>query len=141
MFEKDYIMRMIHQLIRVLLELFGLKQKGSYEEAYELIDLTLQQFTGLSSKMINDFDEESLLAFLSPSGNLNYERCFVVGVLLKQEGDLLYEQNSKQESISRYRKSYALLTKVKNTSYAEMLPQMDGIFIELESRLAEKQNN
>jgi len=54
---------------------------------------------------------------------------------------LLYEQNSKQESISRYRKSYALLTKVKNTSYAEMLPQMDGIFIELESRLAEKQNN
>ena len=135
MFEKDYIMRMIQQMIRVLLHLFGLKEKGSFEEAYDLIDLTLQQFTGLSSKMIEDFDEESLLAFLSPGGNLNLERCFVVGVLLKEEGDILFGQNYTREGLVRFKKSFALLAKVKNTSYAEMLPQMDKIYKELEEKI------
>lgn len=135
MYEKDYIMRMIQQMIRVLLHLFGLKQSGSYEEAYDLIDLTLQQFTGLSSKMIEDFDEESLLAFLSPGGNLNLERCFVVGVLLKEEGDILFNQNYTREALVRYKKSFALLAKVKNTSYAEMLPQMDRIYKELDDKI------
>jgi hypothetical protein len=136
MFEKDYIMRMIQQMIRVLLEIFGLREKGSFEEAYELIDLTLQQFTGLSSKMIDDFDEESLLAFLSPGGNLNLERCFVVGVLLKEEGDILFRQNYTREGLARYKKSFALLGKVKNTSYAEMLPQMDRIYKELDEKIS-----
>jgi hypothetical protein len=136
MFEKDYIMRMIQQMIRVLLKLFGLREQGSFEEAYDLIDLTLQQFTGLSSKMIDDFDEESLLAFLSPGGNLNLERCFVVGVLLKEEGDILFRQNYSKEGLVRYKKSFALLEKVKNTSYAEMLPQMDKIYKELEEKLS-----
>ena len=128
-------MRMIQQMIRVLLELFGLRQKGSYEEAYEVIDLTLAQFTGLSSKIINDFDEESLIKYLSPAGNLNYEKCFVVGILLKEEGELLFKQNRIEEGFNRFRKSYALLEKIRNTSYAELLPQMDNIFADLENRL------
>ena len=135
MYEKDYIMRLIQQMVRILLELFGLRQKGSYEEAYEVIDLTLAQFTGLSSEVINDFDEESLITYLSPSGNLNYEKCFVVGILLKEEGELLFRQNRIEEGFTRFRKSYALLDRVRNTSYAEMLPQMDSIFAELENRL------
>lgn len=141
MYEKDYIMRMIQQMVRVLLEIFGLKQKGSLEEAYDLIDMTLQQFTGLSSKMINDFDEENLLNFLSPSKNLNYEKCFVVGILLKEEGDLLFKQNMNNEGLNRFRKAYALLDKVRNSSYAEMLPQMESIYADLNNRLAQNEKN
>ncbi len=135
MYEKDYIMRLIQQMIKVLLELFGLRQKGSYEESYELIDLTLQQNTGLSSEMINNFDDESLIAYLSPSGNLNYEKCFVTGILLKEEGELLFKQNMNEEGLSRFKKAYALLGKVRNTSYSDMLPQMKSIFADLENRL------
>jgi hypothetical protein len=135
MYEKDYIMRMIQQMIKVLLELFGLRQKGSYEESFELINLTLQENTGLSSEMINSFDEESLIAYLSPSGNLNFEKCFVVGILLKEEGEILFKQNSIEEGFTRFRKSYALLDRVRNTSYAEMLPQMNSIFADLENKL------
>lgn len=135
MYEKDYIMRMIQQMVRILLELFGLRQKGNYEESYELISLTLQQNTGLSSEMINSFDEENLIAFLSPSGNLNYEKCFIIGILLKEEGEILFKQNINDEGLKRFRKSYALLKRVRNTSFAEMLPQMKGIFADLESRL------
>ena len=135
MYEKDYIMRMIRELIRVLLEIFGLRQKGSYEEAYEVIDLTLQQFTGLSSKMINDFDDERLLSFLSPSGNINYEKFLVVGILLKEEGELFFNRNMNKEGLERFQKAYTLLDKIRNSSYAEMLPQMNGILSDLESRL------
>lgn len=135
MYEKDYIMRLIQQMVRILMELFGLRQKGSYEEAYELIDLTLQQFIGLSSKMINDFDEQSLIDFLKPSGSLNYEKCFVAGILLKEEGELLLQQNMKEQALERFRKAFALLEKVRSTSYAELLPQMDNIFADLEKKL------
>lgn len=135
MYEKDYIMRMIEQMIRVLLEIFGLRQKGSFEEAFEVIDMTLEKYTGLSSKMIDEFDSSSLVAYLSPGGNLNHERCFVVGVLLKEEGDVLFELNKSSDAMARYRKSLDLLNLVKGTLYADMLPDMNKIFSELTEQL------
>src|SRR5512138_1788580 len=102
MYEKDYIMRMIEQMIKVLLEIFGLRQAGSFEEAFEVIDMTLEKYTGLSSKMIDEFDSNSLIAYLSPGGNLNHERCFVTGVLLKEEGDVLFASNKTSEALTKY---------------------------------------
>jgi len=136
MYEKDYIMRMIEQMIKVLLEIFRLRQKGSFEEAFEVIDMTLEKYTGLSSKMIDEFDSQSLIAYLSPRGNLNLERCFVVGVLLKEEGDVLFELKKTSDALSRYRKSLELLNLVKNTAYAEMLPDMNNIFKDLINKLS-----
>lgn len=140
MYEKDYIMRMIMQMVKVLLALFHLKQKDGYEEAFDLIDLTLQRFTGLSSKLINEFDTESLISFLSPGGNLNYEKCFVIGVLLKEEGDFLYNKKLKDDAMKRYEKSFALLSKVKNTEYMEYLPGSDNIFTDLQNKIALMKN-
>lgn len=128
-------------MVRILLELFGLRQKGSYEEAYELIDMTLKQFIGLNSKMVNDFDEQSLIDFLKPSGRLNYEKCFVAGILLKEEGELLLKQNMNLQAKERFKKSLALLENVRNTSYAELLPQMESIFRDLERKLALDEND
>jgi hypothetical protein len=135
MYEKDYIMRMIEQMIKVLLEIFGLRQKGSFEEVFEVIDMTLEKYTGLSSKMIDEFDSSSLIAYFSPGGNLNLERCFVVGVLLKEEGDALYELKKIHDAVRRYNKSLALLNLVKDTAYAEMLPDMNSIFKDLIKKL------
>ncbi len=136
MYEKDYIMRMIEQMVKVLLEIFGLRQKGSFEEVFEVIDMTLEKYSGLSSKMIDEFDSSSLIAYFSPGGNLNLERCFVVGVLLKEEGDALFELRKTPDAMNRYRKSLALLNLVKDTVYAEMLPDMNDIFKDLFNKLS-----
>jgi len=141
MYEKDYIMRMIMQMVKVLLALFHLKQKDGYEEAFDLIDLTLQRFTGLSSKMIGEFDAESLVSFLSPGGNLNQEKCFVIGVLLKEEGDFLLNKKLKTDALERYEKSFALLSKVKESEYMEFLPDSGNIFDDLKSKIALMKNN
>ena len=140
MYEKDYIMRMILQMSKVLLELFHLRQMGLYEESFDFINLTLQKYTGLSSKLINEFDKESLIAFLSPGGNLNYEKCFVIGVLLKEEGDVFYSKNLKSDAVKRYEKSFALLSKVKNTEFMEFLPDSGNIFDDLKSKIALMEN-
>lgn len=141
MYEKDYIMRMIMQMVKVLLALFHLKQKDGYEEAFDLIDLTLQRFTGLSSKMIGEFDAESLVSFLSPGGNLNQEKCFVIGVLLKEEGDFLLNKKLKNDALERYEKSFALLSKVKDSDYMEFLPGSGNIFDDLKSKIALTENH
>ena len=143
MYEKDYIMRMIMQMVKVLLAIFHLRQKGGYEEAFDLIDLTLQKYTGLSSKLINEFDTNNLIAFLSPGGNLNLEKCFVIGVLLKEEGDVLFDRKLKADAMKRYEKSKALLSKVKNTEYMEFLPDSDNIFDDLINKmnLTDSQNS
>lgn len=141
MYEKDYIMRMITQMTKILLELFHLRQLGLYEESFDFIDLTLQRFTGLSSKLIDEFDTESLVSFLSPGGNLNLEKCFVIGVLLKEEGDVFYDQNLKDDAVKRYEKSFALLARVRNTEFMEFLPDSGNIFDDLKSKIALMKNH
>ena len=113
---------------------------GLYEESFDFINLTLQKYTGLSSELINEFDKESLIAFLSPGGNLNYEKCFVIGVLLKEEGDVFYSKNLKSDAVKRYEKSFALLSKVKNTEFMEFLPDSGNIFDDLKSKIALMEN-
>ena len=122
MYEKDYIMRMIMQMVKVLLAIFHLRQKGGYEEA---------------------FDTDNLIAFLSPGRNLNLEKCFVIGVLLKEEGDVLFDRKLKADAMKRYEKSKALLSKVKNTEYMEFLPDSDNIFDDLINKmnLTDSQNS
>ena len=131
------------QMSKILLELFHLRQMGLYEESFDFINLTLQKYTGLDSKFINEFDTESLVAFLSPGGNLNLEKCFVIGVLLKEEGDVLFDRKLKADAMKRYEKSKALLSKVKNTEYMEFLPDSDNIFDDLINKmnLTDSQNS
>ena len=88
MLQEDYMIRMIRLAVSALLTIFGLKKSGSYQQAIDLIAVTLTQLTGMDDRLISRLDDASLLAVLSNNQGPDYDRMLVVADLLKESGDV-----------------------------------------------------
>ncbi len=105
MFQKDYVLRLIEQLVKTLAIIFQLKKKEQYQEALSIIDQSFQQWLGLNSKLINSFSHKDLIEMLSLNKVLGVTKCIMLAELLKEEGDIYDAQGASGESYQRYLKS------------------------------------
>jgi len=108
MMQRDYLLRMIEQLSRVLTRILNLRQAKDYEGALTLIDEVFKQTLGLSSEFINSLSNETLLAMLTSLGTLNVEKCFLAATLLKAEGEIENDQDKPDEGYYCYLKALHL---------------------------------
>ena len=83
MMQKDYILRMIQQLSKVLIHILHLREIKDYEGALTYIDDVFKQALGFSSDLINSVPDETLLAMLTSFDVLDIEKCFLTANLLK----------------------------------------------------------
>lgn len=88
MLQEDYIIRMIRLAVAALASVLGLKTAGSYQQAQDLIAVTLTQLTGMDGRLLNSLDDGSLLAVLSNRQGLDYDRVLIVADLLKEDGEI-----------------------------------------------------
>jgi hypothetical protein len=102
MLTDDYLIRMINLAIAALLRITGLKKKEDYEEALQLIDLTLEQLVGLRSNLIRHMEDEKLFYVLTRQDRLDTQRLELIADLLQQEGDIFAIQNRLVESREDY---------------------------------------
>jgi hypothetical protein len=105
MLTDDYLIRMINLAIAALLRITGLKKKEDYEEALQLIDLTLEQLIGLRSNLIRHMEDEKLYYVLTRQDRLDTQRLELIADLLQQEGDILAIQNRLLESREDYNRA------------------------------------
>ena len=108
MIRQDYIMRMIEQLVRVLMEAAALKKAKKYTEALLTVDQALQQLSGFDSKFVNSLPDDSLIALLKTGDALDADKCIIVADLLDIEGDIYEVQDQLQESYYRHLKALNL---------------------------------
>src|SRR6266699_3131580 len=108
MMQKDYILRMIQQLSRVLIHVLHLREVKDYDGALTYIDDVFKQALGFSSDLINSVPDETLLAMLTSFDVLDIEKCFLVANLLKAEGDIYVDQGDFDTSYYRYLRSLYL---------------------------------
>ena len=108
MIRQDYIMRMIEQLVRVLVEAAALKKAHKYTEALLTIDQALQQLSGFDSKFVNSLPDDSLIALLKTGDALDADKCIIVADLLDIEGDIYEVQGQLEESYYRHLKALNL---------------------------------
>ena len=88
MVRKDYILRMIEQIVAVIHELAGLKIAQNYAAALGLLDATYPRLTGLDGDVLRNAAPETLLQLLSFGGVLDANRCIAAAELLKEDGDI-----------------------------------------------------
>jgi hypothetical protein len=108
MMQKDYILRMIQQLSRVLIHILHLREIKDYGGALTYIDDVFKQALGFSSDLINSVPDETLLAMLTSFDALDIEKCFLAANLLKAEGDIYVDQGDFDTSYYRYSRSLYL---------------------------------
>ena len=132
MMQKDYILRMIQQLSRVLIQILHLREIKDYEGALTYIDDVFKQALGFSSDLINSVPDETLLAMLTSFDVLDIEKCFLVANLLKAEGDIYVDQEDFDTSYYRYSRSLYLFLAILSSDSGINDPD---IFLEVEGLL------
>ena len=105
MINKDYILRIAERFGRELAILMRLRERNQLEEALIRIDELYLNSLGLTIGFVHSISEEVLLTLISPMGALDSEKCLLVAMLLKFEGDLYDDSGKSDEAFYKYVKS------------------------------------
>ncbi|HEY0752590.1 MAG TPA: DUF6483 family protein [Ktedonobacteraceae bacterium] len=105
MAQRDYILRMFEEMSRAIAQIVYQREMKDYHASHELIDQQFRQTLGMGSGFIQALSDETLLALLTTLGVLNTEKCWLVALLLKAEGDLHADEHDESKSYYSYLKA------------------------------------
>ena len=94
MFQQDYILRQIQEIIQVIARIIGLREEGSYEEARSHIETALLGVWNLHRKDLLDLSEERLKELCIVEGAFHTQFAIALADLLKEDG-VIYEEEGK----------------------------------------------
>ena len=137
MSQRDYILRITEEFGSVLAQILYDKQYKDYAAAHKLIDEQSKQIFGMGIGFMRSVPEETLLSMLTSFDVLDTEKCWLLALLLKAEGDIYEEQGNTSESYYSYVRSLDLFLEVLSletgSSEKSVVPEID----ELLSRLSD----
>lgn len=88
LFNQDYIMRMIEQLVAGIARIMRLKEEDRLEECEDLLSDTLRTFYGLNERSVDMMPHDDLVAIASLGGLPDAERCALLAQLIMEKADL-----------------------------------------------------
>ena len=112
MSQRDYILRIAQELGSVLAQVLYNRQIKDYAAAHKLIDEQSKQIYGMGIGFMRSVPEETLLSMLTSFDTLDTEKCWLLAILLKAEGDIYEDQDSASESYYSYIRSLNLFLEV-----------------------------
>ena len=115
MFEKDYIIRIIHQFAQMLALILFRIRSGNIEEAHQDIQAASERFLGLKLDLILSLSNQELIEMLGVNGELDVEKSYIAAQLLFCEANIR-DANNESGSKGIYLRSLDLFLK----SYAQM---------------------
>lgn len=101
MIEKDYIMRMIQQLVIALAKILFHKGLKNYNQASREIDNSLNSMLGLDRDKVTTMTEIELIDYLEKIDGEKEEKYFVLAELLREEGEIC-ELSNKGDYITLF---------------------------------------
>jgi tetratricopeptide (TPR) repeat protein len=131
MLSEDYIIRMIQLAVAALLRIAGLRKSGHYQDALNLIDLTMEQLVGLRASRIKGLEDERLYFLLTRNERLDTQRLGVIADLFHQEGEIYAAQQRLEESQASYARALKYLLEVffqeEETGREEVQPRIEAL--------------
>ncbi|MDI6803241.1 MAG: DUF6483 family protein [Bacteroidota bacterium] len=112
MLQRDYIMRMIEQLNKVLSKILFNKEVKQFENALGEIQTSGENFLGFKWKMIEQLSDQDIIALLKIGGELNVGKTIVIASLLKEEADILELLGKEDKSWRTYLKAFSLFVEI-----------------------------
>ncbi len=135
MSQRDYILRMTEEFGSVLAQILYDKQIKDYAAAHKLIDEQSKQIFGMGIRFLQSMPEETLLSMLTSFDTLDTEKCWLLALLLKADGDIYEEQGNASESYYCYIRSLDLFLEVlrleRASSVKSIVPEIDELLVRL----------
>ncbi len=110
MIERDYIMRMIQMLVQALLRILSFKEKKDYPKALNEIQNASKTLIGVELDVIRRLSDVQMIDLLTLVKDFGGLKCYLAGMLLKEEAEIFELQEKSSESIDARTKSLSLLT-------------------------------
>lgn len=137
MTQRDYILRVAEEFGRALAQVLYNRQIQDYAAAHKLIDEQSQQAFGMGIGFMRSVPEDTLLSMFTSFETLDTEKCWLLALLLKADGDVYLDQENVGESYYSYIRSLNLVLEVLllETSRSDMghIPELEDLL----SRLSE----
>jgi hypothetical protein len=105
MAQRDYILRMFEEMSRAVAQIIYQREIKDYQATHDLIDEQFKQTLGMGSGFLHSLSDETLLSMLTTLGMLNIEKCWLIAMLLKAEGNLYADEQDENKSYYSYLKS------------------------------------
>ncbi len=112
MSQRDYILRIAEQFGRALAQVLYNRQIQDYAAAHKLLDEQCKQAFGMGIGFMRSVPDETLLSMLTSFDTLDTEKCWLLAILLKAEGDIYQDQGNASESYYSYVRSLNLVLEV-----------------------------
>ncbi|HEX7734299.1 MAG TPA: DUF6483 family protein [Ktedonobacteraceae bacterium] len=145
MTQRDYILRMFEEMSRVIAQIVYQREIKDYQASHELLDEQFKQTLGMGSGFLLSLPDETLISMLTSLGVLNLEKCWLVAILLKAEGDLYTDEQDENKSYYSYLKSCNLFLEALYSQHylheleeveeiEELLPKLEDYELPLRTR-------
>jgi hypothetical protein len=108
LFNKDYIMRMIEQLVQGIALIMHLKQENRLEESAEVITDTLRTFYGLNDLSIDNLPWTDLMAVANLGGIVDAEKCALLAQIIKEKADIDGLRGQQEKADGLYVKALSI---------------------------------
>ena len=117
MLTSDYIMRMIDTLIKVLSRILFLKNGKNFPEALKELDSVTKELLGMDRMFIHSLSDEQLVQLMEKEGNLLAPKCYLLGIVFKEEAEIFKLQGDEESSIEFYMRSlYMFIAGIENSN-------------------------
>lgn len=108
MINRDYIMRMIEQLSRVVAKVLFLKESNQHLEAVDEVRKAGKMLLGLNAEAMDKLSDRELIMLWTVGGELDAGKCSLAAGLFKTEGEILKEQGEYERASSAFGKGLSL---------------------------------
>ncbi len=112
MSQRDYILRIAQEFGRALAQVLYNREIKDYTTAHSLLDEQCKQIFGMGIGFMRSIPEVTLLSMLTSFDTLDTEKCWLLAILLKAEGDIYEDQGNASESYYSYIRSLNLFLEV-----------------------------
>ena len=135
MSQRDYILRIAEEVGRALAQVLYNRQIKDYAAAHKLIDEQCKQVFGMGIGFMRSLPEETLLSMLTSFDILDTEKCWLLAIFLKAEGDIYQDQDNAGESYYSYIRALNLILEVllldTTNSGKDVVPELDDLLSRL----------
>jgi Family of unknown function (DUF6483) len=135
MSQRDYILRIAQEFGSALAQVLYNRQIKDFTAAHQLTDEQSKQVFGMGIGFMRSVPEETLLSMLTSFDMLDTEKCWLLAILLKAEGDIYEDQGNTSESYYSYIRSLNLFLEVlllgTKSSDRSVVPEIDDLLARL----------
>src|SRR5471032_1532484 len=107
--QKDYIMRLIEQMVAVLAAIIIKAETGHYQEAREDFDKVCRETVGLDLARVKTLAPDAVSSLLASAGSLSHTRSVMLAEILLSEAQIIKQQEYLPFPLANYVHAFCLI--------------------------------